>query len=134
MKINHHPKVRRFLIIAILIIATLSLSAFRGASSISAQEEDPYVEIINETDTTLCLFGAVPEGVTEVSQEHIFAEEELEPGDDFWVEVELEGAFTLIATDCDEYTIVAEAAGVILGQVPVVWYVGDSGGNAAPFW
>jgi hypothetical protein len=116
---------QRFLVMTLLLAMLLSLSAFRGQASPSGQEEDPYLEIVNETDTSMCLFGAVPEGVTEVSDEHIFAEEELEPGDDFWLETGLQGTFTLIATDCDEYTIVAEAPGVILGQVPVVWWVGD---------
>lgn len=111
--------------ITLLIMASLAISAFAGGQLPVMQEEDPYVEIVNETNMTLCLFGAVPQGVTEVTQEHIFAEEEIGPGDDFWLETGLEGTFTLIATDCDEYTIVAEASGVILGQVPVVWWVGE---------
>ena len=109
----------------LLIITSLLLSAFSGRQLPVAQEEDPYLEIINETDMTLCLFGAVPQGETEVSDDHIFDEQELEPGDDFWLETGLKGTFTLIATDCEEYTIVAEAPGVILGQVPVVWWVGE---------
>ncbi len=118
-------KARRVLLIAMLVVAAFSLSAFRGENSPPAQEEDPYVEIFNETDTTLCLFGAVPAGETEVTEDHIFAEEELEPGDDFWVELDLAGTFTLIATDCEDYTIIAEVGGVELGQVPVAWYVGE---------
>lgn len=108
---------------ALLIIMAIFLTAFQGEQTPFEQDEDPYLEIVNETDMTLCLFGAVPEGVTEVSQEHIFAEEELEPGDDFWLETGLQGTYTLIATDCDEYNIIAEAPGVILGQVPVVWWI-----------
>lgn len=126
MKHKNFPKIQHIFVAMLLMVIVLSISAFSGDASPSTQEEDPYLEIVNETNKTLCLFGAVPDGVTEVSQENIFAEEELEPGDDFWLETGLEGTYTLIATDCDEYTIVVEASGVQLGQVPVVWYVGDS--------
>jgi len=126
VKINSFSSIKRLGIFTLLIITALTLSAFSGGQFPAAQDEDPYLEIVIETDMTLCLFGAVPDGVTEVTQDHIFAEEELVPGDDFWLETGLEGTFTLVATDCDEYNIVAEAGGVVLGQVPVVWYVGDS--------
>lgn len=124
MKSKYFSKVQRILAVFLLLIMGVSISAFNGDASPVAQDEDPYLEIINETDNTLCLFGAVPEGVAEVSDEHIIAEHELEAWDDFWLETGLEGTFTLVATDCDEYTIVAEAPGVVLGQVPVVWWVG----------
>ncbi len=126
MKITSSSNIKRLGVFTLLIVTSLVISAFTGSQYPVAQEEDPYVEIINETDANLCLFGAVPLGETEVTQEHIFADYELEPGDDFWVELDLVGNFTLIATDCEEFIIVAEAGGVELGQVPVVWWVGDS--------
>ncbi len=124
MKQGKSSNLLRILVAAMVWVLAFAMSAFNGQAGPVLQEEDPYLEIINETETTLCLFGAVPDGVTEIAEEHIIAEQELESYDDFWLETGLEGTFTLIATDCDEYSIVAEAPGVILGQVPVVWWVG----------
>lgn len=124
MNIGRYSSVQRILALAMLLVLVFVTSAFIGQAGPVSQEEDPYLEIINETDSTLCLFGAVPDGETEITEDHIIAEEELEPYDDFWFETGLQGTFTLVATDCEEYTIVAEAPGVVLGQVPVVWWVG----------
>ncbi|MBT3390143.1 MAG: hypothetical protein HN413_07000 [Chloroflexi bacterium] len=119
-------KWQRIIAVALLFLLALVVSASISVRPALAQDDDPYVEIINETDTTLCAFGAVPAGESEVAAEHIFAEVELEPGDDFWDYYDLVGTFTLVAADCEDYTIVEVAENVELGQVGVIWYVGDS--------
>ena len=40
-------------------------------------------EIFNQTDVALCWFLAAPENAEEYTDEHVFAEEELDPGDSF---------------------------------------------------
>jgi len=60
-------KWQRIIAVALLFLLALVVSASISVRPALAQDDDPYVEIINETDTTLCAFGAVPAGESEVA-------------------------------------------------------------------
>ncbi len=86
--------------------------------------EEVYLEIINETDYELCGYLAAPDDAVEFTDEHIFSEEYLAPGESFeFYDLEV-GEFYLAAFDCDEYEIVVEPVYVDYQAGSLVWYVG----------
>jgi hypothetical protein len=86
--------------------------------------EAAHIEIINETDYELCGFLAVPEDTDEFTDDHIFSEEYLAPGESFaFYDLEV-GSFYLAAFDCDDYEIVVEPVYVEYESGSLVWYVG----------
>jgi len=97
------------------------------SSNIGALVSDEfYLEVINETGNDLCAFLAAPEDAEDFTEEHIFSEETLEPGDSFEFYDLAPGVYYLAAADCEAYEIVTEPLLVEYGQGSVVWYVGNT--------
>ncbi len=86
---------------------------------------EAYLEIINETDYILCEFLAAPGDVNEFTDDHLFAERELAPGESFEFYELYPGGYYLAATDCDNYEIVVDPIWVDYQSGSLIWHVGS---------
>ena len=109
---------------SIIFLVLLLVLSFGLCTACGILDDETWVEVVNDTDTTLCYFAAVPSDQEEVYEDDIFADEELEPGDTFSGYYDFYGDYTLLAIDCDD-EVVAEEDNVQFGQGDVSWYVSE---------